>query len=41
MEQTKNYFTLSENMRNAAIVAVLFFFIALLSYLEWRGVKLF
>jgi hypothetical protein len=39
MEKTKSSFHLSENARNASIVALLFSLVALISYLEWLGRK--
>jgi len=37
MEKIKTFFHLSEKIRNAVIVAILFALVALISYLEWVG----
>lgn|GEM_PF-1623522 len=37
MSNTKSQFHISENARNAAIVAIILITVVVLSYLEWKG----
>ncbi|TDO25858.1 hypothetical protein BC659_2782 [Sediminibacterium goheungense] len=37
MSNTKSQFHLSENARNAAIVALILVVVVVISYLEWKG----